>query len=474
MTRRSFVVAAAAALVLAVGLAAFGAPVLDTGHGIAVAILAFPANMHAMRFGPRIYFEKPNDQGTQITLADIEKVGDEIKRIAEKVNKELADANAKVKEVGEELVTKTKAGEKVSTELKESVDKALLKQGELQQGIEELKGTVTELSQEVAKRKSRGDRPEAEQTPGELFIADEGFKKAQTESQRFRGRVRVLMKSITTSGSGFSVDQQRIPGIVQLAERRMTVRDLLTPGRTGSNAIQYIRETGFTNNAAVQTEGETKGESDIDYELITRSVATIAHFIVASKQILDDAPMLQSSIDGRLRYGLAYKEEDQLLNGSGTGANLHGIIPQASDYAPAFQPASLQRIDTLRLALLQSELAEFPATGLVLHPTDWAKVELTKDGEARYIFAQPQTQTQPMLWGRPVVATQAMDLGEFLAGAFRLGAQIFDREDANVEISTEDNDNFRKNLVTIRAEERLVLAVYRPEAFTHGEFGDAS
>jgi len=419
-----------------------------------------------MPFSPRIAFDKPNDQGTPpaVTVEDISKL-----------SKTLGEIDEKVKSFGTEFVKKTEAGEKTSSELKENVDKALSEQGELRKAIEDADARMKEIEQTVAKRgKGGNERPDSEKTVGERFIESEDFKAVQAKgSGNWRGRVGMKVKTITTAD--FSVEPQRVAGVVALPERRMTVRDLLTPGRTSQNSIQYIRETGFTNNAAVQaTEGATKGESDITYELVTRSVATIAHFIVASKQILDDAPMLQSSIDGRLRYGLAYVEEDQLLNGDGTGANLHGIMPQAADYAPAFAPASPQRIDTIRLALLQSELAYFPATGIVLHPTAWARIELTKDNEGRYIFTSPQDQTNPRLWGRPVVATQAMDATEFLVGAFKLGAQIFDREDANVEISTEDNDNFRKNLVTLRGEERVALAVYRPEAFTHGDFGDAS
>ena len=86
----------------------------------------------------------------------------------------------------------------------------------------------------------------------------------------------------------------------------------------------------------------------------------------------------------------------------------------------------------------------------------------------------PQGTLSPTLWGLPVVATQSMASGKFLAGAFQLGAQIFDRMDAMVEISTEDDQNFRKNLVTVLAEERLALAVYRPEAFVKGDFAAAA
>jgi HK97 family phage major capsid protein len=369
---------------------------------------------------------------------------------------------------GQEFVTKFQAGEKVSAELKEQVDKALTEQGAL-------RAEIDDLAQKVARR---GAEPVlgAIQTPGQIFIADENVKKLMAESGKARGRVRVDLNSITqnaalTTGSlSGIVAPDRILGLQALPERRMTVRDLLTPGRTNSNAIQYWQETGFTNNASATSEGTTKPTSTITGQLVTANVATIAHIMIASKQVLDDAPQLQSHIDGRLRYGLAYEEELELLLGDGSGTQLLGLIPQATAFSGAFQPETMQRIDVIRLGMLQSELALFPASGTVLHPTDWARIELTKDLEGRYIFAMPQDASTPRLWGRPVVPTPAMTLGKFLTGAFKLGAQIFDREDATVEISTEDSDNFQKNLVTLRGEERLVLAVYRGEAFIYGSF----
>lgn len=63
-----------------------------------------------------------------------------------------------------------------------------------------------------------------------------------------------------------------------------------------------------------------------------------------------------------------------------------------------------------------------------------------------------------------------MAVDKVLVGAFKLGAQVFDRWDARVEVGYV-NDDFTKNLVTILAEERLALAVYRPEAFIYGDFG---
>jgi len=110
----------------------------------------------------------------------------------------------------------------------------------------------------------------------------------------------------------------------------------------------------------------------------------------------------------------------------------------------------------------------------VLQPSDWAAIERLTDTTGQLLIGNPQGNLSPTLWGQPVVATQSMATGKFLTGAFQLGAQIFDRMDAMVEISTEDDQNFRKNLVTVLAEERLALAVYRPEAFVKGDFAAAA
>ncbi|RYE64054.1 MAG: phage major capsid protein, partial [Oxalobacteraceae bacterium] len=131
------------------------------------------------------------------------------------------------------------------------------------------------------------------------------------------------------------------------------------------------------------------------------------------------------------------------------------------------------KIDILRLALLQASLAEYSADGIVLNPIDWADIELTKDGEQRYIFANVIQMAGPQLWGRPVVATQAMDQDEFLTGAFRMAAKIWDRMDTEVLISSEDRDNFIKNMLTVRAEKRLALAVKRRAALVTGDFSEA-
>lgn len=277
-----------------------------------------------------------------------------------------------------------------------------------------------------------------------------------------------------TGFAGDAIRPDRLPGIITPATRMLTIRDLLMPGRTSSNAIEYVVEHGYTNAAATVAEGASKPQSDLTFVLQTTNVRTIAHWFAASKQVLGDVPALMSYINGRAIYGLKYVEENQLLAGNGSDQNLHGLIPQATDFDTGLSEEGDTAIDTVRRAMLQVRLAEYRATGIVMNPTDWAAIELTKTtGEAssgEYIWANPRMLAGPVLWGLPVVETTAVSEGEFLVGAFNIAAQVFDREDAAIEVSTEHDDFFVKNLVAIRAEERLALAVFRPESFVHGSF----
>ncbi|WP_299259767.1 phage major capsid protein [uncultured Kushneria sp.] len=335
----------------------------------------------------------------------------------------------------------------------------------------EMQERLTALEQKGARR----GKPEARtKTWGHSVVETDSFKSMAEGRVGRTGRIDVKAITSAPDSAADMVVTERLPGIVAQPDRVATIRDLIMPGRTTSNAIEYVRETGFTNNAAPQVEGELKAQSDMAFELATANVRTIAHWIPATKQILDDAPQLASYIDGRLRYGLTYVEEEQLLLGDGTGQNILGLIPQATSYNTGLNKAGDTRIDAIRHAILQVRLAEYRASGIVLHPTDWERIELTKTDDNAYVFANPTAQTQPRLWGLPVVETTAMPEGQMMVGAFNMAAQIFDRETTTVEVSTEDRDNFVRNMVTVRAEERLAMCVYRPESFVVGSFPDTS
>lgn len=380
-----------------------------------------------------------------------------------------------LKAIATDALGKAEKGEPISAAAKQKADEAIT-------AANEAKARLDELEQKMVRQSGEGDK-RGHKSLGEI-VTDSPEVKAFISNAPSRGRVGVeveskaIISSLTTDADGSAGDliqPTRIPGIVEPYLRKLTVRDLLTQGRTNSNAIQFVKESGFTNSAATHTEtgGTAKPQSEIKFEVVNGNVTTIAHWVLATRQILDDVPMLQSYINGRLLYGLRYVEDNQLLNGGGTGTDLNGIYTQATaSTANLAVVTSPTKIDVLRAAMLQAALANIPPTGIVLHPTDWFGIETTKDTAGAYIIGNPQGVIQPRMWGLPVVETAAMTVDKFLVGAFRDGAQIFDRQDARVEISTEDDQNFRKNLVTILAEERLALAVYNTLAFVKGDFSD--
>lgn len=375
----------------------------------------------------------------------------------------------KVKEIAEEALGKAKSGEQLTEGIKQKADEALTKMNGLGEQI-------AEIEQKLA-RTGGGNDGDAQKSFGQQFVESENFKAFSDSKFGRTSKADLQIKATITSATnnaagsaGAAVAPTRLAGVTELPQRRLTVRDMLSPGRMDGSALEYVKEVGFTNAAAPVAEGAAKPGSDIQLSLVTTSAKVIAHWMKASRQILDDVAQLTSYIDERLLYGLAYVEEAQLLNGDGTGQNLNGIIPQATAYSAPITVASATSIDMIRLMHLQAALAEFPSTGTVMHPADWAWIELLKDTTGQYIIGNPQGGLSPTLWGLPVVATPAISVDKVLVGAFRLGAQVFDRWDARVETGYV-NDDFTKNLVTILAEERLALAVYRPESFIYGDFG---
>ncbi len=389
---------------------------------------------------------------------------------------QLKQVNASVKELTEKtlpaaenaLKEAKKAGE-LSEQTKNEVDKLLTDLNTMRDAQNKLQTELGEAEQMFARIGNNGGQAPARNRAGDLVIVDEAMIEFSKNVSAGRRLAIDMPRNALTSFAVNPVDGST--KIITNPNQRLTVRDLLEPGDTESNAVAYLRELLFTNNAAPVAENTTKPYSEITFEEVLSGVKTVAHLMKIAKQTLDDLPQLRSIINGRLLNGLKRVEDTQLLFGSGVGNNLHGIYTQATAFAnPSTKTTPSNSLDVMRLAMLQVTLAELSATGHVMHDIDWTDIELIKDANTKgYLFSNPFGTLEARLWGLPVAQTnQAGMLGNFLTGSFADAAQIFDREDANVVISTENADDFEKNMVSVRAEERLALAVYRPQAFVKG------
>lgn len=333
---------------------------------------------------------------------------------------------------------------------------------------------------------------------GELFTDSHEFKSLQisgrlTMDQPFEldqadvtggyGQKDLFTGSLTggTNPNGFG-RVQRDP-YVPRAQRPNRVRDLFPAATTSANLIDYFRVLGLDNdgkgNAAPVPERDgtnfgLKPKSSLRFESAQAPVRTIAHWEAAHRNVLADEPQLQSIIDNELLYGLALEEDDQILNGDGTGENLLGVLntPNVQKYTGV---TGDQMSDQLRKSATLSVLANYPGTGFVLHPLDWEKIELQKaSGDGQYMLtSNVAIGASTQVWRQPVVESPAMAEGTWLTGAFGIGAQLYDRALASVRIAEQHSDFFVRNAVAVLVEERLALSVKRPESFVVGTFATA-
>jgi HK97 family phage major capsid protein len=390
----------------------------------------------------------------------------QIKALAD-VQSTLLEKHKELKSFMEKADGEIQVAKSVSVETKAALDK-----------LYDQNATLTEKCLEIERRIAEGfdgEKQAEQKSAGEILVKSDSFK-AMAEGRSKFARVEIKTAIVNATGQNQPlVPSDRLTGIVTNPSRVLTIRDVLPVGLTSSNLIEFTKENVFTNNAGPQydspaRENVTKPKSDITFTLANAPVVTLAHWIPVSRQVLDDASQLESHVNGRLMYGLKLEEEDQLLNGNGASGNISGILNSGNFTAYNRAVTGDTKIDTLRRAVTQGQLSEYMVDTIVMNPADWEAIELTKATDNQYILATPSGLVSPVLWGKRVIATNSIASGTFLVGAMSMGAQVWDRQDAAVQISYEDGDNFKKNMATLLCEERLALTVYRPAAFISGSF----
>ena len=397
----------------------------------------------------------------------------EMKTLLDGLRTNFTDMKAAYEQMKSEMSTLGAA----STETKTTIDRLLADE-------QKMRDDLKEIAQKV-NGNAYGDGGPKVKSAGEIFTESTQFKGMVGARTHKSGLVEVknfFRKDITGNASDGLTDGYPNPLRLQMwadPKQQLRIRDLLPVSPISQTSVEYVKYT-FTNNAAIiydsspspngRRENILKPLSDMSMTIANETAETIAHLVYASKQILQDIPQLRSIIDTELIYGLKFVEEDEILNGDGTAGHLNGLINQAAAYDTGLNEAGDTRIDKIRRAILQARLAHYPVDGIVLSPTDWAIIETTKDADNRYIIGDPRGVIGPGLWGKRIVESDSMADGNFLVGAFGMAARLYDLEQANIESTDSHEDFFRRNMIAIRAEERLILVVTRPQALVYGAF----
>ena len=364
-----------------------------------------------------------------------------------------------VKSIAEDFNGKVAHCEKISEDAKAQADEAIKNMNELRQQIKSVELTFSKPTIESEEKKSAG----------ELF-AEHIKNGGRLDSDKDKTALQI--KSITSATAGAWLRELKIDA--KPPEHRTDILDLIGVSELSeATSVSYVRETGFSNNARVVAEGDTKPESDLAFDNITVPLMTVAHWVLISRQMYEDGGRaLIDYINNRLVFGLRNAIENQIINGTGGTSEFNGLLNQASDYdnLTGIPDADMNAIDVLRSAILQATLSGHFADGIVINPVNWTAIELAKNGVGQYVIGNPVGATEKRLWSLPVAEALTMPAGSFVVGAFGTGAQLFRKGGIRIEAGFEDRDNFIKNMVTILAEERMNFACYRPEAFVKGTF----
>lgn len=333
--------------------------------------------------------------------------------------------------------------------------------------ITALKDRLIDLEQ---KGQRRGGNAPAGGVDAVGKMADEFTKSGQFAAMKSggptTGRVTVdsvSIKALTNAGQGvtgstsYSATAQRQPGLHNDPRRDLSLLDYLPSLPATSSTFEYMQLKDYVNTATEQEEeGQQKAESNIDAELETANIATIAHFTRASKQVLDDTPALGQQIGNLLDYGLLEKLEARLISGAGGKGKIKGLIGYA---VPHVVVGTLLPVDAIGQAVTAMKTSGWQARLIIMNPNDWFNISSERDADGQYVLGSPRDPAPAVLWGVPLITSGSMPAGTVLLLDTSQVAML-DREQPTLMLSREDGNNFTSNMVTLLAELRAGLAVF--------------
>jgi len=405
-------------------------------------------------------------------MEELEKFKKELDDLGSQIDKKLEDHSKKWGEYSKEVK------EAVMAELKPDMDKHNAMADKFLKIQEQLDNIDTKIQRLPfgSKEAKKGFADSVKEVLVHLKEKGNGSIRNYLAEKGRTGEIELKIDDMTQANSFEStavVQAQHVPGIKFDPDTTFRVRDLIAPGTTNSNSIEYVVEHALTDSTDVTAEGSEYKQSDFDLKLKTATVRKITAYIIVSEEMLEDVEGLNSYISLRLPSKLKLKENYQLLYGDGLGINLSGLTANATAYVDELADSDISEIDVLVSAMKQVRTSEYNPTFALIHPTDALKIKLTKDDNGNYI--QPwifMGNGDITLDGVRIIVSSAITSGDFLVGDGG-AAQVFDRRQMTLEMTNTNEDNFVKGMVTVRISERITIAVYRPKGFIYGTFAAA-
>ena len=300
--------------------------------------------------------------------------------------------------------------------------------------------------------------------------------KGNSNAARFEVKADMTMAADYT---GVVAGETIVPDFKFDPSRSTHIRTLLPIGSTDAQTIRFPKESGYADNAAATAQGSTLGQSDFDITATSVNVEKIGTYMRLTEEMLADTPQLTSYLSARVPGKVLSAEDNEILNGDGSSPNLDGLFTDGAAFVTGSGGAFYQSVesaneyDVLIAALNQLGLSNYQADTILLNPTDFHKIILLKSTANEYLKNQIIQGVQPAIMGVPITLSTAVTAGKFLVANLSLATQLWIRDGLGIEFSREDSTNFRDGFVTVRAQERVALTNYAPNAIVQGTFSTA-
>ena len=342
----------------------------------------------------------------------------------------------------------------------------------IEEGVK-LQGEIETKEAEIANAEKKASllnvigKPEKEES---IMEEKSGLKALDLEYLKAnRGAVQTFIKAATDA-----VTAPTIPYVSQnVAEIKyqLGVRDLFSTEAISGNSYTYFRmgatdlPDSFTGTTS---QGDEKPQIHPTYSAVTAALVKKAAHLKETDELLNDAPYLESVVRGRGVYELQKAIESYLVS---TLLGTSGIDVTVN--------SGISFDNLLKAKMAVNANTGYDADAIIINPADLQTLLLTKDGSGgssgQYLMGGPAYAPYGNgaygaylpIWGMKVVATSAIAQGTAIVGAFKACASVITKagEGFRVEVANQNEDDFVKNMVTVRIEERILEAVRLPGGF---------
>lgn len=273
------------------------------------------------------------------------------------------------------------------------------------------------------------------------------------------------LKTLFARTAGWAPESLRSGRVLENAQRPVQVTELFPSGTITQAVYKYMEETTFTNAAAEASEGGTYAEAALALTERSQNVEKVAVWLPVTDEQLEDVAGVESYLESRLRFMIAQRLDSQLLNGNGTPPNILGVLNKPSIQTQARGTDNVP--DAIHKAMTKVMVTgRAMPSAVVLHPNDWQDIRLLQTADGVYIWGNPADAGPERIWGRPVALSDAIAENTGLTGDFPAHSLLLMRRGLDVQVTNSHSTFFIEGKQAIRADLRVVLVVFRPQAFS--------